>query len=73
MNTKTGTIRVHCKGGTTLYGTVEMLVGNMVTLKLDDGNTHNFNTDTLEVVTDGSVEPWASLDARDRSWLDEQE
>lgn len=73
MNIKTGTIRVHCKGGATLYGTVEMKVGNLVTLKLDDGKTHNFDLDTLDVITDGSVEPWASMDVRDRSWLDEQD
>jgi len=71
MNIKTGTIRVYSKGGVTHYATCEMKVGDMATLKLDTGESYNFNLESLNVIVDGCESDALVVDLRDRSWLEE--
>ena len=69
---KPGTIRVYGKN-VTHYATLEMKLGNMATLKLDNGETHNFNLDTNYVITSTGETDALVLDDRDASWLEEPE
>lgn len=68
---KTGTVRVYSKSGESFYSTCEMKVGNIASMKLDNGETHNFNLDTCNFIDEGRESDIMVLDLRDASWLEE--
>lgn len=66
-----GSIRVHVYNGEVHYGEPIMRVGNRMTLKFDNGDTYNFDTDTLCVISSEGVQSDSMmLNGRDCSFLD---